>query len=274
MTDLTATTPLCSIADADIYFDPANNHLYVDEWWATGSGVKASHLVAYPTPNASFIITAKNYGVDGNLISIEVDEKEEFGPDLLVSGGEITVYAEVGTTTLEDVITLLEAESDFTDIAAVTPAEGATATSGLVGTYGQHFLQGGVDPDASTSGFKAGALAFATRKINNLPFKGMRVSPTQDNAFPRQYELDDGTTVIETEVPMNVRRACAEEALAILKYGNTTRYKLQAQGVSGFGFGNQGLRESFVGNKEGDILSGECLNMLRPYMRRNWIMLR
>lgn len=266
MTSMTATTPLCSQADADIYFDPANNHLYVDEWWATGSGVKASYTSQMDVADANFIVTAKNYGVDGNLISIELIE--DFGPACLVDGNHIACYIESGTTTLGDLITACEAESDFTDIATIAALGG---TSGLVEAIATHFLQGGVDPDSSTSGFKAGALAFATRKINNIPFKGMKVSPTQDNAFPRMYLQDDGSYVTETEVPMNVRRACAEEALAILKYGNTTRYKLQAQGVSGFGFGNQGLRESFVGSKEGDILSGECMNLLRPYMRRNWV---
>lgn len=277
-TPLVATEPLCSIAEADVYFDPANNHLYVDEWWATGSGSKASLEISflYDTglgynDTAHFTIQAKQYGVGGNLISFEMEDSA--GPLVFIGDNEILVHPEFGTSTIDDIITALEADDDFNDIATITCPTGEEVAV-ITAEYPMHFLQGGIDPDASTSGFKAGALAFATRKINNMPFSGRKVSPTQANAFPRKYTQVDGTEHIQTEVPLDVRYACCEEALSILKYGNSTRYKLQAQGVSGFGWGNQGLRESFVGSKEGDLLSGECMNLLRRYMRRNWIMYR
>lgn len=266
VTPLVATTPLCTEAEADVYFDPANNHLYAEEWWAADLGAKATLTTNFETPDTNMIFEAVDYGVEGNLICIELED--DYGPPVMVEGKYVHCYITAGVTTLADVLASLTGKAAFNAIATVTPVAG---TTGLVGEFAPHFLWGGVDPDTSTTGRKLPALAFATRKINNLPFSGMKVSPTQANAFPRTYTKRDGSTYTQTEVPLAVRYACCEEALAIMKYGNTTRYKLQAQGVSSYGFGNQGLRESFVGSKEGDILSGECMNLLRQYLRRNWV---
>lgn len=266
VTPLVATTPLCTEAEADVYFDPANNHLYAEEWWAADLGAKATLMTDFATADSNMIFEAVDYGVDGNLICIEFDD--DYGPPVMVEGKYVHCYIDLGVTTLADLLASLTGEADFNAIATVTAVGG---TDGLVSEYSPHFLWGGVDPDTATTGRKLPALAFATRKINNLPFNGMKVSPTQANAFPRMFTKRDGSVYTQTEVPLVVRYACCEEALAIMKYGNTTRYKLQAQGVSSYGFGNQGLRESFVGSKEGDLLSGECLNLLRPFMRRNWV---
>lgn len=265
---IVATVPFASIAEADVYFAPGN-HLYTDEWWETGSGVKASMITNWLTDDANLKFEALNYGYDGNLLSVVFEDDIWYEPVVIVVGYSVTIGIELGDTTAADVVALCEAESAFTALMTVAPYDSLTG-EGLVAEADETFLYGGVDPDSSRSALKGPALAFATRKINGLPFTGTKVSPTQANAFPRQYVAADGTVITQTEVPEAVKMACCEEALAILKYGNTTRYKLQAQGVKGFGFGNMGLRENFRGSRDGDILAGEAFNMLRPYMRRSF----
>jgi len=55
---------------------------------------------------------------------------------------------------------------------------------------------------------KIKALTMATQIINNLKFQGMKVSPNQDLEFPRD---------IHTQIPDNVKYACAEIAYTLLQ---------------------------------------------------------
>lgn len=274
MTSMTATTPLCSQAEADAYFDPDNNHLYADEWWASEDGQKASYTTLNEGDGTNIKFEAVEYGVAGNLLKVSISENDAFVGMVANVGNDFTIFTkEDHTSTVDEILTVLGGtDSGAVAFRVVMTASAVSGTGGAVPELDTTYLWGGVDPDPARAGQKLPALSFATRKINNLPFAGVPASPTQANAFPRTYVKRDGSTYTQTEVPEIVKQACCEEALAILKYGNTTRYKLQAQGVSGYGFGNQGLRESFVGSKEGDILSGECLNMLRRFMRRNYVM--
>ena len=271
---IATTTPFASVAEADIYFDPDNNHLYAEEWWASDVGSKASWSTLNVASASNIKFEAVDAGVDGNLLSVAVQENDAFVGAVANTNKSFAIFiAEDGSSTVADVLAVLSGtDTGAVAFRLVMTASAVSGTSGVFPAFDYTYLWGGVDPDPSRLGQKLPALAFATRKMNNLPWNGMKVSPTQTNAFPRKYKKRDGTYYEQTEVPELVRAACCEEALAILKYGNTTRYKLQAQGVSGYGFGNQGLRESFVGSKEGDLLSGECMNMIRGFLKRNWVM--
>ena len=81
---------------------------------------------------------------------------------------------------------------------------------------------------------KAALLVQATLAIDRLDnikrgFKGVKSSPAQPNAFPR-----DG----ETFIPEKVRMACALEALALADEEAVARRSLRRQGVSGMSVGN------------------------------------
>lgn len=267
---LNDTTPFATVAEADSYFDPLNNHMYCEEWWATDLGAKASFTTNFAALESNLTITDKAYGVAGNLRSVYFDD--DGAESVIVSGNAIIININLGVSTAATIKTLLEAASDFTDIATVA-LTGSTG-AGLVEEQATYYLFGGVDPEAARNGMKLPALAEATRKLNGMPYKGLKAVDGQANAFPRKYALPDGTTYTQTAVPDEVKMACCEEALAIIKYGNTERYKLQTQGVKSWGFGNLGLRESYVGGMAGNLISGEALNMIRKFMRRNYLMSR
>jgi hypothetical protein len=267
MTDpvLAATTPYASVAEGDIYFDP-DNHLYANEWWSADTGQKASLQVGL----YGIVIEALVAGYAGNLMT--VTPYSGTASSVSVLDGQDILIEYSPTATWGDIKTLLDADTDFTAVATATLVSGTGSMLVSADTHASGLLFGGVDAEASRAGQKLSALAFATRKINNLPFPGKKLVPTQANAFPRQYKQPNGEWYEVTDVPEEVKMACCEEALAIMKRGNTTRYNLQAQGVKSYAFGSMGLRETFVSSKEGDILSGECMNLLHKLMRRNFIM--
>ena len=95
-------------------------------------------------------------------------------------------------------------------------------------------MTGGADPYSAP---KLPCLCEATRKIDGLNLNGKKVLTTQVNQFPRVYTKADGSTYTQSAVPEDVKQACCEEALAILKYGNTSRYKLKLEGVANFALG-------------------------------------
>ena len=278
---LIATVPFASVAEADAYFDPLN-HMYADEWWAAATGSKAK--VSIPGGDLQFEVNAA--GVAGNLyhtyllqtgypssVSLEADP---FGPVV-----QIIAHTEDNPTD-EDFLALALANSDITEVLTPSLATGHTVPNHMPDEVPTIYFSGGIDPNPDRLGEKAPALAFATRKINNLPFAGEKAVLAQANAFPRKYLRADAYVGLmptadayytQTEVPDDVKMACCEEALAIMKYGNTPRYKLQTENVKSFAFGSQGLRETYTGRtKEGNIISGEAMNLLRKYMRRNYLM--
>lgn len=267
---ITDTTPLCSVAEADTYLslDPTHpNRLYVDEWLsATASGTKASvympfYLVGIPPADTDYYpytVTAVDEGDDGNAIRWQLTTGA--GHTCTVTGNHILVnYTNV---TLAQLAALVAATPAAAALVTVT----YTDTSSYYASQGIGYLAGGVDADATRLNYKAPALAMATRAINAMSFKGKKADPDQANAFPRTYTYDSAETS-ESDVPEAVKMACAEEALAIMKYGNTERLILQKQNVQQVQLGYTGLIEKY-GKLRSGLLSTEAMALLRPYMRR------
>ncbi|ABB14820.1 DnaT-like ssDNA-binding protein [Carboxydothermus hydrogenoformans] len=122
---------------------------------------------------------------------------------------------------------------------------------------------------------KEKALIEATKRINRLQFKGIKANPTQLLEFPRAYPsigtqnnnkgLSFGFSigyVYEDTINENVKAATCEEALALLKYGNSARTKAQEQNVVRVSFGD--VSEEYKASLK--LLSKEALELLKPYL--------
>ena len=79
------------------------------------------------------------------------------------------------------------------------------------------------------------ALAMAAKAIDRQPLSGRKTDTTQTLAFPRYPD---------TEVPVAVKDACCEVALALLERGNSQRRKLQQEGVQSLSLGN--MSETYI----------------------------
>lgn len=113
---------------------------------------------------------------------------------------------------------------------------------------------------------KERALKEACRRINRLAFKGVKASETQLLEFPRMMPVFNRIGVIgfedSGEVPEAVKAAQCEEALALLRYGNSARTKAQEQNVIRVQFGN--VTEEYRASLK--LLSREALELLKPYL--------
>jgi hypothetical protein len=269
---MVATTPFATVAEGDVYLSQVDNCLFSDEWFATDLGAK-SHLDVdwFAAALSHLHFQAIDYGNNGNLLRFMTTLVGGTNPPTATVAGQSIVIQYLAGVTAAQCKTALEALPAFVALATVT-IDGIG--SGAVEEMDTTFFSGGIDPDPTRVGWKLPALAMATRKINGLPFKGTKAVPTQVNAFPRSYVLPDGSTYTETSVPQLVKDACCEEALAILKYGDTPRYKLQAMGVGSIQYSATGLKETYKGSKYGSMISGDAMNMLRQFMRRNYVMRR
>ena len=140
----------------------------------------------------------------------------------------------------------------------------------------------GVDPRASAIALKAATAESqawycqeATKHIDALPLRGQKWDMTSSNGlavqtlqFPR---LIDGVGVgngidydLVPVVPDLVKRACLEEAIAILELGSGGRRSLQEQGVQSFTIGGK-LSETFIpGFGSQGLISAQT----RRYMRK------
>lgn len=258
------TTPYASVAEADSYFDTTNNHLFCDEWWAANTGAYATLVgnSAYD-PNAQLLFTAVTVGTYGNAISIYT----------VTGGGALacTVSGKIIT------ITLAAAGSTAAQVRTkVLATSAATALVGcaLVGTgadaYNDEarvFLWGGIEPDANIYGMKLPSLCLATRRIDDLGLSGRKAVTTQVNEFPRIYVKPDGVEYTQTAVPEEVKQACCEEALALLKYGNTIRYKLKSEGVKSY---NDGKFSETLSEEIPQLLSADARRIMKKYCRNNY----
>ncbi|TCS80374.1 DnaT-like ssDNA-binding protein [Tepidibacillus fermentans] len=123
------------------------------------------------------------------------------------------------------------------------------------------------------STMKEKALIEATRRINRLQYKGIKADPDQLLEFPRAYpsfgaperERSFNFTigyVYEDTINENVKAATCEEALAVLKYGNSARTKAQEQNVVRVSFGD--VSEEYRASLK--LLSKEALELLKPYL--------
>lgn len=113
---------------------------------------------------------------------------------------------------------------------------------------------------------KEKALKEACRRINRLAFKGQKVEETQLLAFPRIMPVFNRVGVIgftgDTGIPEEVKAAQCEEALALLRYGNSARTKAQEQNVVRVSFGE--VSEEYRASLK--LLSKEALELLKPYL--------
>lgn len=130
---------------------------------------------------------------------------------------------------------------------------------------------------------RARALITGTSSIDGMMLAGVPASSTQAMGFPRilPFRPDSGlyyqpimgasgaaaffpAAVIESTVPQAVKEACFEEALALLKYGDSERVRLQDEGVTAISIGK--LSESY-GARRGK-LSSAALDLMRPFLLR------
>lgn len=113
---------------------------------------------------------------------------------------------------------------------------------------------------------KEKALKEACRRINRLAFKGAKADETQLLAFPRKMPMFNRVGVIgftsDTGIPEEVKAAQCEEALALLKYGNSARTKAQELNVIRVSFGE--VSEEYKASLK--LMSKEALELLRPYI--------
>lgn len=89
-------------------------------------------------------------------------------------------------------------------------------------------------------------------------------------AFPRVMPVFNRVGVIgfteDTGVPEAVKHAQCEEALALLKYGNNTRARLQEQGVIRVDFGSVSEEYDRNRSRTGILFSREAYELLKPYL--------
>lgn len=113
------------------------------------------------------------------------------------------------------------------------------------------------------------ALIMATRDIDSLRISGRRYTSTQALMFPNSVQIEPAD-----EIPLDVQRACAEQALWLLQNsgtgGRSERQQLQAQGVSSYTIGN--LSETFSGgagaSSQFGNLCSEAQRFLQGYVSR------
>lgn len=122
---------------------------------------------------------------------------------------------------------------------------------------------------------KTAALAMAQAAIDALPLIGVKAVSTQTDKFPRAYTVRSDTfswttpamfntyTTTDLTVPQCVKDAVCEEALAILKYGDSERVKLQEQGVTSAVRGE--LHETYA--QRHGLLSPQARDLLRPWVQ-------
>lgn len=258
------TVPYASVAEGDSYFDTTNNHLFCDEWWAANTGTYATLIgnLDY-APESQLLFTAVRVGVVGNLVSVYAVT----GGGALactVSGNAITITLAAAGSTAAQVRTKVLATP-----AAAALVGCAHVTTGADTYYDEtrKFLFGGVDADANLYGMKLPALCLATRRIDDLGLSGRKAVSTQTNEFPRIYVKPDGVEYEQAVVPEEVKQACCEEALAILKYGNTIRYKLKSEGVKSY---NDGKFSESLSEEIPQLLSADARRIMKKYCRANY----
>jgi len=256
------TEEYATLSEANEYFDPENKP-YALDWFSAGEEGSAAYMYCNTVESTDMplIITAVTEGAEGNLINVRL-EPAEFGEMVSVIGRSIIVeYGEDADH--DDVIAQIAANANA---AALVVAESAGDGTELIAQTPKTYLYGGVDPVPSRLGLRLPLLREATRKINMLPFGGRKVDSEQTNAFPREFynpvtEKWEG----DGEVPLVVKMACCEEALVMLKYGDTRRARLRQDGVRSFSMGKDGLHEELVGKDPDSMWSSIAVTLLRGY---------
>ena len=127
---------------------------------------------------------------------------------------------------------------------------------------------------AATPAEKTAALTMAQADIDALPLLGVRATTTQTAAFPRAYYIRgdryggwEGSAlemdaIAGTVTPQCVKDAVCEEALALLKHGDSERIRLQEQGVTSASRGD--LHETYAPRR--GLISPQARELLRPWL--------
>lgn len=116
---------------------------------------------------------------------------------------------------------------------------------------------------------KEAALETATRRIDRLTLRGTKAESDQELEFPRSYSVwveGEPSTTTDSDILPNVKRACFEEALAVLQ-GKTIskRTLLQKQGVTSYRVGS--AAETYAGSGAAQTLaSPEAHDYLKNYI--------
>ena len=128
---------------------------------------------------------------------------------------------------------------------------------------------------AASADEKAAALNMAQQKIESIRWKGRKYSEDQDLQWPRYVKVrgvwkiavyDD--TAEDAVVPQFITDAVCEEALEILRTGDSQRRRMQNAGVSEFWLSSE-LKEKYNSNgsiKDTGLISWEAYNLVK-----NWI---
>lgn len=139
----------------------------------------------------------------------------------------------------------------------------AEADEYFTGYYGADAWAEATDED------KEVALITATSRIDRLTLLGVKADPEQDLAFPRSYSVwveGEPTTVTDSGILPNVKRACFHEALAILSGTPLSkRAELQKQGVTSARIGRAAETYSGLGAAQ-TLASSEASDFLRSYV--------
>lgn len=118
--------------------------------------------------------------------------------------------------------------------------------------------------DANTDD-KGRALIMATKDIDGNRFSGYPIASDQALEWPRNIQKE-----ALDQIPVDVKQACAEQALWVLQNastgGRSDRQQLQSQGVSSYTIGN--LSETFSGGFQYGGLCSESQRHLRGYISR------
>lgn len=120
---------------------------------------------------------------------------------------------------------------------------------------------------AASSVEKLAALEEATRRIDSMVLRGNKYDSDQALEFPR---IIDGVVVGDEDqaavVPDLVKRACLEEAIAILAAGSGSLKDLQEQGVSSMSIGGKLSYTFIAGAGNSGLQSAAAKRYMRKYI--------
>ncbi len=146
---------------------------------------------------------------------------------------------------------------------------GASANSYLTSTAAADILSihfGNECWENASNSDREKSLMLATSQIDECLFQGCKIAPSQALQFPRSDQELFG------EIPIEVRKACAAQALAILKNPETNgmndRQQAQAAGVKSFTVGNFSENYQQWGGSQSSHLCLEAQRHLRGWIKR------
>jgi len=128
---------------------------------------------------------------------------------------------------------------------------------------------------SSTNDEKAAALNMAQNRFESLRWKGRKYDQDQDLQWPRYVKIRGTWQIAEwnstTEaavIPQFIADAICEEALEILRTGNSQRRRMQKQGVSEYWLSRE-LKEKY--NSKGTIKNTGLISLDAYILVQNWI---